>query len=111
MKKPINIWKTQLVTLSNALETILKFDRELEFARIDLCLRDDFNLAVAFWIFDKNSVGWISYLDLKEGFHDLGILASDVQCKLIVKQYDLDFNGKLTFEEFNTIFTPQKEEY
>ena len=68
-------------------------------------------MAVAFWIFDKNSVGWISYLDLKEGLHDLGIHATEVACKLIINQYDVDWNAKLTFEEFNNIFMPTKSEY
>jgi len=30
---------------------------------------------------------------------------------LIVKHFDTDLNGKLTFEEFNLAFTPLKDEY
>jgi len=70
------MWKEQLQILKESLESIIKLDRDYEFAKIDLCLKEDFNLAVAFWVFDKNSVGWISYLDLKEGLHDLGINSS-----------------------------------
>lgn len=55
----------------------MKLDWEYEFSKIDLALKDDFNLAVAFWMFDKNSMGRINYLDLKEGFYDIGLHASD----------------------------------
>ena len=109
--RKLKIRKDQVEFLKYTLENVIKFDWDLEFAKIDLSLKEDFNLAVAFKVFDKNSVGWINFLDLKEGFHDLGIHASDDQCKQIVKQYDIDVNTKLTFEEFTRIFQPLKQEY
>jgi Ca2+-binding EF-hand superfamily protein len=71
-------------------------------------VKGDFNLAVAFRVFDKNSKGWIHHYDLKEGLHDLGINATLENCKLFIIRYDTDLDGKLTFQEFNAAFKPLK---
>lgn len=44
-------------------------ERELEKAKIDLCLRTDFNLIDAFRLFDTEGKGWITPAEIKEGLH------------------------------------------
>ena len=53
--------------LANALKEIIFIQRDIESAKIDLALKQDFNLFDAFRIFDTKNTGSITSQDLVDG--------------------------------------------
>ena len=58
--------------LVKALYDIIREERDLEAAKINLAKRGDFNLFDAFKIFDTTSRGYITIADLREGLAAIG---------------------------------------
>ena len=59
--------RDQQTMLANALKEIIFIQRDIESAKIDLALKQDFNLFDAFRIFDTKNTGSITSQDLVDG--------------------------------------------
>jgi len=71
----------------------------------------DFNIYDAFRIFDLDSRGWISLVDLRVGLNDIGIYPDSEELALFFKRYDKDDDGRLRFTEFSEAFIPLDSYY
>ena len=101
--------KTQ--SLCDFLENLLNLELSLEEIKQDLSLRKDFNLFMLYETFDSMRLGYILIPDFQEVLYDLGIVPKISDLKLLFKRYDIDRDGKLDFNEFCSIFYPNRNEY
>lgn len=92
--------------LVKALYDIIREERDLEAAKINLAKRADFNLYDAFKIFDNISKGYITIADLREGLAAIGVFPSSSDMELYIKRYDKFNERKVRFSEFGDSFTP-----
>lgn len=92
--------------LVKALYDIIKEERDLEAAKINLAKRADFNLYDAFKIFDNTSKGYITIADLREGLAAIGVFPTASDMELYIKRYDKFNERKVRFSDFNESFTP-----
>jgi Ca2+-binding EF-hand superfamily protein len=58
-----------------------------------------------FRAFDRNSDGYITAKEIKKTMKDLGETLTDKQAKDMLKTADSDGDGKLSRDEFRTLFT------
>lgn len=97
--------------LVKALYDIIKEERDLEAAKINLAKRADFNLYDAFKVFDTTSRGYITIADLREGLAAIGVFPTASDMELYIKRYDKFNERKVRFSDFNESFTPQTDSY
>ena len=88
-------------------------ERELESAKIELTLKNDFNLLDAFKMFDTRSVANISVQDVTLSLRDILGLTNfnNDDLYLIFRRFDLNEDGKLNLKEFSSIMMPTSREY
>lgn len=88
-------------------------ERELESARIEAALKNDFNLLDAFKIFDTRGTGNVSVQDIINSLREtLGFAQfthDDVY--LLFRRHDKNQDGKLNFTEFSNVLLPISKEY
>ena len=78
----------------------------MESAKINLTLRNDFNLFDAFTVFDSYDTGYFTLSDFKSTLFDIGIFASHEEAVLFFTRYDTDKDGRIKFSEFAEAFLP-----
>ena len=92
------------------LKSLIKSEREIEFARRDLMRQKDFNGEDAFRLFEIQGTGVVTMVDLIFGLKLLGVKHTQKQIKLIFNVYDLDGNGVLNYSDFFDMVIAYKEE-
>lgn len=97
--------------LARALKEQIDLDKDLEDAKNQLVLKSDFNLLDAFRHFDRDSRGYITKNELKEGFNYFGVFPTNEQVYLVLRKFDTDNDGLLRYAEFSEIFAPKSAEY
>lgn len=102
---------TQEYDLVKGLYDIIKEERDLENAKLNLARRLDFNLYDAFKIFDTCSRGYITLADLRDGLAAIGVYPSTSDMELYIKRYDRFGERKIRFSDFSDSFTPQTDPY
>jgi Ca2+-binding EF-hand superfamily protein len=90
---------------------IIKEERDLESAKLNLARRLDFNLYDAFRIFDSCNRGYITLADLRDGLAAIGVYPSTADMELYIKRYDRFGERRLRFSEFSDSFTPTTDAY
>lgn len=82
-------------------------ERDLEAARQRLCSIRDFALHSAFERLDRDASNWISSKELVNFLRDNAVVhVSDPEAYDLVKFFDSDGNGKLSFQEFIQMLLP-----
>lgn len=97
--------------LTKALYDMIREERDLESAKINLSKRLDFNLYDAFRILDPCNKGYVTVADLREGLSAIGVYPSTSDMELYIKRYDRFNEGKVRFSEFSESFTPKTDTY
>ena len=92
------------------LKSLVKSEREIEFARRDLMRQKDFNGEDAFRLFEIQGTGVVTMADLMFGLKLLGVKHTQKQLKLIFNVYDLDGNGVLNYSDFFDMVIAYKDE-
>ena len=77
---------------------VLEFDEFLQMIRYVRII--DNEAMEQFQFFDKNGDGYIQYSELKKSLKDLNERLSKSEVKLMMKEADVDKDGKISFEEF-----------
>lgn len=72
-------------------------ERSLESARQRLCLIRDFSPHAAFQRIDRDSSGYITSHELALYLRDQGSAASEGECYRLVRFFDSDEDGRLSF--------------
>ena len=72
----------------------------------------DFNAIICFRLFkpSKDRTEKLGLANLKAAFGSLGVPLTDSQAKLLLKRYDNDRDGLLTFTDIQDIFMPREPE-
>ena len=83
---------------------IINLLRKLEEDRSVLIQRCDFTIQRAFELFSENSLDRLSASDLVAKLNHQGIICQTQDAELIIRRYDADFDGRLSFWEFGNIF-------
>ena len=79
---------------------LMEVESRIEDMKIELARRDDFNFEDIFRIFEVEGKGYIEPEDLKQGLKLLGLNPSDFDIKLLMKRFDLNRQGLLTYSDF-----------
>jgi Ca2+-binding EF-hand superfamily protein len=97
----------------NALKDFIFLQRELESAKIELVLRQDFNLIDAFAILDFDNTGFCSSPQVITALEEvLGLGRVDREdVFLFFKKYDANCDGRISYFDFSQAILPLSEEY
>ena len=79
---------------------LMEVESKIEDMKIELARREDFNFEDIFRIFEVDGKGYIEPEDLKQGLKLLGLNPSDFDIKLLLKRFDLNQQGLLTYSDF-----------
>ena len=102
---------TSLIEIIPVFQDYIKSMRQLEAVKNTLALRHDFNLNLAFSMFDQYNVGIISVNDLQSTLSSRSFQASTEDLLLLAKQSSHIQDNRLRFSDFSKLFTPRIEEY
>jgi len=94
----------------NLLVTQYTLESELEKMKEELVFRcPDFNTVVGFRLFrpSYDRTKNLTDVNIKHAFSSLGVNLSDANAKLILKRYDSDRDGEVTFSDICDIFKPK----
>lgn len=89
----------------------IAIENDLEKAKKDLALCEDFNLIDAFRIIDPIAKGSVNIVDLQDNIKALGIFPTYEECSLFFKHYDTDYDGRIRYSNFCSAFTPKDKEF
>ena len=81
-------------------------ESKVERLKIDLSLRTDFNWEEVFRIFELEGRGFLSKEDLIIGFNKFGIYPKDLDISLLLKRYDLQKEGIISYPDFFDLIAP-----
>ena len=79
---------------------LMEVESRIEDMKIDLARREDFNFEDLFRMFEVDGKGYIEPDDLKEGLKLLGLNPSNNDIKLLMKRFDLNQQGLLSYTDF-----------
>ena len=79
---------------------LMEVESRIEDLKIDLARREDFNFEDIFRMFEVDGKGYIEPDDLKEGLKLLGLNPSNNDIKLLMKRFDLNQQGLLSYTDF-----------
>lgn len=86
---------TEEETFVSYIKNIIDIENEIEKSKSDLSLRTDFNMEDAFRLFELDSRGFLTELDIKYGLNSLDVYPTSEEIHLLVKRYDLNNEGVL----------------
>jgi Ca2+-binding EF-hand superfamily protein len=79
---------------------LMEVESKIEDMKIELARREDFNFEDIFRIFEVDGKGYIEPEDLKQGLKLLGLNPTDFDINLLLKRFDLNQQGLLTYSDF-----------
>ncbi len=98
--------------LKDYLKNLLAAEKEIEQIKINLALKQDFNVEDVYRIFRcNNKYNCIYNEDLRNGLKLLDIFTSDTDIKNLMKRFDSNKKGYLNFSEFFDMIVPFEKEY
>jgi Ca2+-binding EF-hand superfamily protein len=95
----------------NFLNEIISVENEIERSKCNLALRSDFNVEDAFRIFELDSRGYVSDLDIKFGLNSLDLYPTSEEINLLLKRYDTRNTGAISYTSFFNMVAPLDREY
>ena len=82
------------------LKKLIDVESKIEDVKIKLASNPDFNCEDVFRLFEAYSKGYLSENDIKKGLNLIGVNATDQEIKLLMKRFDLQKSGHITFADF-----------
>ena len=76
-----------------AIQDYIKLEKDMERMKIDISIKDDYNLIDAFGVIDKNGKGYITASELKEALEDLGVNFTIDEIHLIFERINTSGDG------------------
>ena len=102
---------TQKQKFIEYLQQLMQAESKIERMKIDISIRNDFNIEDAFRIFELNGRGFITEDDLKYGLNALDIYPTAPETHLLLKRFDLQKEGILNYADFFDMVTPFDKSY
>ena len=93
------------------MQQLMQCESKIERMKIDISIRNDFNVEDAFRIFEHNGRGFITEDDLKYGLNALDIYPTAGETHLLLKRFDLQKEGVLNYADFFDMVTPFDKSY
>lgn len=90
---------------------IILFEKDLEVQKINLSLREDFNLIDAFGMLDQGGKGYLNPTELHVALRDLDVPITQEDCYLLFLRFNRDMDGVLKYSEFTDAFMPIDQHY
>ena len=75
--------------------------------KVELTIRDDYNLIDAFGLLDVQGKGYISPIELREALNDFGLKANIDEIHLVFEKFNTLQDGILKYSEFSEAMMPQ----
>ena len=97
--------------LVHSLKELCNLEQELESAKINLALKNDFNLIDAFDIFDTNRNRVIDFYELQAGLNAIGVYPTREDIDLFITRYDNSHDRRLNMREFEDAFLAKDHYY
>ena len=88
------------------LKKLMEIESKIENEKIKLASDNDFNCEDAFRLFETNNKGYLDENDIKNGLDLIGLNASDLDVKLLMKRFDLQKRGNINYADFFDIIVP-----
>ena len=92
------------------LKKLMRIEGDIECLKLDLSLNCDFNCEDAFRIFELDGRGFLDKDDLKYGLNLLNIYPTDHELRLLMKRFDLQKKGGISYADFFDIVVPFEKE-
>jgi len=92
-------------------QDIIAHEKDLEVMKINLSLREDFNLIDAFGMLDQAGKGYITPGELHDVLNELELILSVDDCKMLFARYNREMDGALKYSEFTDSFMPMDQHY
>jgi len=110
--KNYNNYEREEKQLKDYLKNLLDGEKEIEQIKINLAIKQDFNVEDVYRIFRcNNKHNYINNEDLRNGLKLLDIFTSDTDIKNLIKRFDSNKKGYLNFSEFFDMIVPFEKEY
>ena len=88
------------------LRKAMEHENKIENLKIELSLRCDFNWEEIFRIFELEGRGFLTKEDLSIGFNKFNIYPKDIDISLLLKRYDINKEGIITYPDFFELIVP-----
>ena len=85
---------------NDLLRKLMDVESKIEDAKINLAFNPDFNCEDAFRLFETDDKGYLDENDLKNGLNLIGVFPTDQEIRLLMKRFDLQKSGHITFADF-----------
>ena len=84
----------------------IRYERQIEDAKVRIVSQHDFNLMDAFQMLDRQGKGYVTGPELIDALYDFGLQPHKEDVYLFVRHYDRDYDGRLLFSDFADAFCP-----
>ena len=98
------------IQFNDFLKNLMLAETEIENAKINLALKNDFNIENAFRLFEHENRGFLLPEDVLCGLNLLEIYPTELDIKLFMKRFDLKKNNIINYADFFDIFVPFEKE-
>ena len=114
-KRPINTFienynAYEKGQFNDFLKELMSIENEIERVKIDLSINPDFNCEDAFRMFELDGRDFLDKDDLKYGLNLLNLYPTDHELRLLIKRFDLQKQGVITYADFFDIIVPFEKE-
>ena len=93
-------YKKELLQFIDFLSYLMEIETKIEEKKIELAQKEDFNFEDIFRIFEIDGKAYIDPEDLKQGLKLLGLNPTDFDIRLLIKRFDLNKQGLLSYTDF-----------
>lgn len=105
-KRTTKLNKHEKELFVNMLIDQINCEKDLEELKIELSLKEDFNLIDAFGLLDPSARGFVTPTEMREGLLDLGFRPSIDEVHLVFQRFNKDNDGRLKYSEFSESMMP-----
>lgn len=97
--------------LMEVYQDFIRLEKDLERQKIEITLREDYNLIDAFGLLDAQGKGYISPVEMRESLSELGLRCNIDEVHLVFEKFNTLGDGMLKYSEFSEAMMPQDQHY
>jgi Ca2+-binding EF-hand superfamily protein len=90
-----------------AFQDLIHLEKDLERIKIEITLKDDYNLIDAFGLLDFQGKGFVSPVELREALQEMGIKCNIDEINMVFERFNTLNDGMLKYSEFSESMMPQ----
>ena len=93
------------------LRKLMETEYQIEDVKTNLAQNPNFNCEDAFRLFESDDKDYLTEDDIKNGLNSIGVYPSDQDVRLLMKIFDLQKNGNISYADFFDIIVPFEKEF